>query len=159
MKGNYSSLLIVYGSGGHEEQARRLYNIFKKEVENVCVICDEHAKPIMDDTLFVPEFRDKYSLFKTIINVIRLPFYILKLFQFIKVNKVDLLITPGPGCCILPSFIFRLLGGKVIYLESWSRFYKLSLSGLMMKYIATDFWIQNEELKMVLPNATWVGRL
>lgn len=157
------NLMVVYGSGGHQEQARRIINHFNRDVEinKISIIRDVKSKKVVQncDELIVPELRDKYSSIESLKNIFRYIYSIVKLARYIKKNNPDIIVSPGPGCAILPSAFGRILGVRVIYIESWSRFYELSLTGKVMKIIANDFWVQNEELMNSCEKAKWVGRL
>ena len=60
---------------------------------------------------------------------------------------------------VVPSIIFRLLGKKVVYIESWSRFYTASATGIFMYRIANQFYVQNEPMLKRYPKAIYSGRL
>jgi beta-1,4-N-acetylglucosaminyltransferase len=154
------NMAIVYGSGGHQEQAKRLHAHFEGYVNDFLFIHDVAAKPIVSNKgITIPEFRDKYNYFKTIKNISLLPFIVIKVIRTLRESNIDILVSPGPGCTILPALIARFMDIRVVYIESWSRFYKLSITGKVMKYIATDFWVQNEELIELDDSFLWVGRL
>lgn len=155
-----SNMAIVYGSGGHQEQAKRLHIHFEDYVNDFLFIHDVAAKSIVSNKgISIPEFRDKYSYFKTIQNICLLPFIVIKIIRSLRKSNIEILVSPGPGCAILPALIARFLNIRVVYIESWSRFYKLSMTGKVMRYIATDFWVQNEELNEIDDSFLWVGRL
>jgi len=79
--------------------------------------------------------------------------------SILKNYQVKGLVSTGPGMVVLPAIIFKLLGKKVIFLESWSRFYTPSLTGKIMYRIADTFYIQNETLQSTYPKAIFSGRL
>ncbi len=80
------------------------------------------------------------------------------LFILFKENP-DVIVTPGSDVPVPFCYIAKLLGKKVVYIESWSRVRKPSLSGKMVYPIADLFFIQWEDLKIRYPKAVYAGRL
>jgi UDP-N-acetylglucosamine:LPS N-acetylglucosamine transferase len=74
-------------------------------------------------------------------------------------DKIQTVISTGPGMCIIPSLLFRLLGREVIHLETWSRFDSRSFTGRVMYRVATKFYVQNASLMSLYRNAIYAGRL
>lgn len=154
-------ILIVYGSGGHKEQMRRLLTLMKEQADFEIVSISDTPDNFNSLKHFrCPEPRGKFSIYKApfqlINNAIVTAFQSLKVVTKFKVTGV---VSTGPGMAILPALIFKLLGKKVIFIESWSRFYTSSLTGKVMYYIADTFYVQNKELLELYPKATFSGRL
>ena len=156
-----SVILIVYGSGGHKEQMKRLLSLMQEHADFDYVSISD-TKDNFNSLLHSQcnEPRDKFSKW-------RAPFQLLSnalttSVQTIKIVcsfKAQGLISTGPGMVILPAIIFKILGKKVIFLESWSRFYSRSLTGKIMYRLADTFYIQNKDLLNLYPNAIYAGRL
>lgn len=160
-------VLFIAGNGGHKTQIERVLNhiensdLSKKEIKKI--IFYEKGYKFSEDALREYEFlplRDKYSYVKTLKNLI------LTICKQIKVcvllnreYEIKGIISTGPGIVIFPSFIFKLLNKKIIFIETWSRFYSKSMTGRIMYKIADKFYIQNEELKQKYPKAIYGGRL
>lgn len=169
MKKNKVDFCIVYGSGGHQEQARRLVrNILSSKGLNMTFfsIRDTESTKIKGDynnykyDFVIPPFRDKYSKISTFKNLILNFLFTPKMLFILLVYRPSFIISPGPGCAIPIFIIGKLLGIRTIYVESWSRFYKLSWTGKLMLKFSSDFWYQNIDLKDICrPDAIWVGRL
>lgn len=160
-------ILLVYGSGGHNEQMKRfseeITQIFLDNCKNVSLIslCDEDVKhPVTQKVYFVPTVTDKFSYIKLLLKI---PLRILQtftiLFKLNKENKIQYVITTGPGIGVLSGLYFKLLRKKIIHIETWSRFYSKSLTGRYMYYLADYFFVQNKELLNLYPNAIYQGRL
>ncbi len=69
------------------------------------------------------------------------------------------IITAGAGIAVPISIFGRLLGVKIIYIETISRVRALSITGKIMYYIAHLFFVQWESLKEKYPKAIYAGRL
>jgi hypothetical protein len=70
-----------------------------------------------------------------------------------------IIVSTGPGIAIIPAIIFRLFKKLVIHVETWSRFYSKSLTGMIMYPVSDIFIIQNIELQCFYKRAIYAGRL
>jgi beta-1,4-N-acetylglucosaminyltransferase len=57
------------------------------------------------------------------------------------------------------SFFAKLLRAQVIFVESFSRVRRLSMTGRLMRGIADLYFIQWEELRQAASGAIYAGRL
>jgi len=83
-------------------------------------------------------------------------------FQTIKIlskEKPDVIISTGAGVAIPACYIGRLFGSKIIFIESYSRVTKPSLSGRLAKPISNLFFVQWPQLKEKYRNSIYAGRL
>lgn len=159
-----AAILLVCGEGGHTEEMRRLLNrLFgiNQAPMKLLSITEQGAKDIREDVERVncTEVRNKqhgfklWGLIKTSTSLLH------KTFTLLKHNDVRVLLTTGPGLAIPASLLAKFFKVHILHVETNCRFYSKSLTGRFMEVLADDFWIQNEELKALYPNATWCGRL
>lgn len=80
-------------------------------------------------------------------------------FIIIMRSKPKAIISAGPGIAVPVSILGKLFRKKVVYIESWSRVYKGSMSGKILYRFADLFFIQWPDLKAVYPKAVYAGRL
>lgn len=81
--------------------------------------------------------------------------------------RPDLVLCNGPGTCIPVCFwayVLKFLGvkaTKIIYVESWCRVQRLSLSGIILYYLylADCVFVQWPRLKELYPRTKFIGRL
>jgi len=154
-------LLVIYGEGGHRTEMLRLVSYLTATSPNFKVV-SMGAEVIGSHVLehfSVKDVRNKHSR----LNILLL-FYlsISALYTAIKISRkyrISSVISTGPGLCILPMLILRLVGAKIVFIETFCRFSSRSLSGMAMSKIAHRFYIQNEELQCLYPNAKYSGRL
>lgn len=161
-----SLVILVCGEGGHNSQMIRLLDrldTLPDGVSETMLITDSQnfQKLPWKITYFnvVKPVRDKNQKNSALKISTRIVY---SLFVYLKIAiryKVKLVISTGPGIAVVPSSIFRLLGAKVIHVETWSRFYTASLAGKAMYRIANIFYVQNKEQLKFYPNSTWSGRL
>lgn len=70
-------------------------------------------------------------------------------FQSLKIllkERPDVIITTGAGVAVLPSYIGKTLGAKLVYIESFSRTETPSLTGRLLYPLADMFLVQWEKL-------------
>lgn len=68
-------------------------------------------------------------------------------------------ITTGAGV-VFPTCIFsKLLGAKIIYVESFARIYSASKTGKLVYKFADYFYVQWEEMLSVYPKAIYEGSI
>ena len=69
------------------------------------------------------------------------------------------IIGAGPSISVPPSLAGKLLGAKVIHVESASRVTRPSLTGRLLYPVADLFFVQWEGLLERFPRARYAGRL
>lgn len=157
-------ILFVYGTGGHKEQMRRLIELL--DIENPGIqpiaLCEYGAgMDRLHNTYSVADLRPKIKIRYRYFYMLKSWFKITAMTIKILFDHRDIntLISTGPGLVIPVSIIFKVLQKRVIYIETWSRFYTKSFTGKIMYYLSSDFIIQNRELVKLYPHARYGGRL
>ncbi|MCB0272756.1 MAG: hypothetical protein KDD46_07060 [Bdellovibrionales bacterium] len=152
---------MVTGSGGHAKQCLLLLDQIKHRA-NFHVMLEKNdplsAKTFANYPLhYTIAFRGKKEFF--LITFFRILMCTLQSFiVFIKVHP-DCILSTGPGIAIPISYIAKIFGKKVIFIESWSRVHTKSLSGKLLYPIANAFFIQWPSLITQYPRALDAGRL
>jgi len=155
-------LFIVLGSGGHTKEMIRLVDLLGQGFEYCYLVS-------VDDPLSVQKIRVP----GTVYQVIRprwkdtpLPMVIIRTLLSAAQALVALvrarpsaIISTGPGPAVPASMLAKLLGIKVIYIETGSRVYALSSSGRILYRFADLFLVQWPELLPFCPKAIYAGRL
>lgn len=159
------AVLLVYGEGGHKAQMSRLLQLLKMGLSNnnitVLGIC-ENNNYIKEINLnySLPPLRDKYSYFKTFYTAPKYIYLNIKyIYQIKKDYNVKSVISTGPGMSLFTLFFFKIIGTKIIFFETWSRFEGKTITGKIMYHIADLFYIQNKSLRKLYPNAIYGGLL
>ncbi|MCG7566497.1 hypothetical protein MHM95_09360 [Pseudoalteromonas sp. CnMc7-15] len=155
------TLLIIYGRGGHKEQMKRLLESLKQHKEfDFVSIADVNDELGSLEHLRCPEPRDKFHFWKAPFQLTYTAFVtLIQTLRLLRRHNIVGLVSTGPGMAVIPSILFRLCRKKVVYLESWSRFYSASATGIFMYKIANRFYVQNETMLAKYPKATYSGRL
>jgi len=158
-------ILLIYGEGGHTAQMKRLLSLLKKEGKdniNFVGISDTPNNSIrgLIDYYYVLPLRRKYENWKNLFLLPKILFsYIYTIIRIVKKYRVKGVISTGPGIVIPFAVFFKIFGVKIVFIETWSRFYTKSLTGRIMYIIADMFIVQNKELKKLYPRAIYGGLL
>lgn len=92
-------------------------------------------------------------------NLLKLGGLFIKAVKIFLKEKPEAFITTGANVSI-PFFILgKLLGKRLVYIESVSRVKRPSLSGRILYRIADLFFVQWESMKKSYPKAVYAGRL
>lgn len=158
------AILLIYGQGGHRTQMKRLHDHLKPGLARrgleVAGICETGSK--LDDiySLSQPAVRDKHNRLKLLLTLpLSLVYSAALVARLVIRYRFVGVISTGPGIAVVPSVLVKLLGARIIFLESWSRFETPSVSGKVMYRIADRFYIQNRKLKQHFPKALYGGLL
>ena len=144
---------------------KRLYNGISQNANNrnelnYISICNSDVKnPVTNDVYYlkVPLFKKNFNeLYRLPLSVISSIFLAIKL---VRKYEINLIISTGPLVGVIFSFILKLAQKKVIYIETWSRFYTKSSSGKLAYLFSDYFYIQNKSLKSIYPKGIYVSRL
>ncbi|NOY22489.1 MAG: polysaccharide biosynthesis protein [Acidobacteria bacterium] len=158
------AILLIYGEGGHKAQMVRLLSRLLETGKCSGVqwigLC-ENKQEIKSLTNFsLLPVRDKHSRKSTICNIPGNLWLCCKFLAKIQRTwKVKGVISTGPAIAILPSLFFKLLGARIVFIETWCRFETRSWTGRAMYRIADRFYIQNDEQKQYYSGAIFGGLL
>ncbi len=156
-------VLLVYGKGGHTAQMDRFLKNQPADFQiKDYIVLTNTKRPLIKslDEYFSIEARDKHSAFKNFfIAFIYLFLSTMQMLRIIRKYKIKGMISTGPGMAIVPGILCRLIGAKVVYFESWSRFTAPAFAGRVMYRIAHLFFIQHESIQPHYPKAIYMGRL
>ncbi len=79
--------------------------------------------------------------------------------KILRKEKPDVIISTGAGLAVPFFYIGKVLGIKLIYIESFTRIRELSLTGKIVYPLADSFLVQWEELTRLYPRVTYIGSL
>lgn len=155
------SVLFSFGEGGHSAQANRLAKLLLPMLSdfNIISISDVKKQPEWSDFHYVTgEVREKHSHLSLLSN--KGPFEVFSTLNTIRSHhNIECVVSTGPGVSLLSAMFFKILGKKVIHVETWSRFHSKSLTGKLMYLVADKFYVQNKSLLEVYPKAIYSGLL
>ena len=144
------TICLASSSGGHFEQLMMLKPLIEKY--SGYVVTEKIGYDVKAGNIPV-----KYVLpinrtvfLKFIVNIIRSLGIVLQ-------NKPDYIISTGALAAVPLMIWTKLLGGKVIYIESFAKINSPNLSGKIAYKFADQFYVQWESMKKFYPNAICKG--
>ena len=155
-------LLIVLGSGGHTKEMIRLVDLLGQKHEYCYLVS-------ADDQLSVQKVKAPGVVYRVIrprwkdtplpVVVVRTLISAVQALVALVRTTPQAIVSTGPGPAVPASLVAKLLGVKVIYIETGSRVFALSSSGRILYRFADLFFVQWPELLALYPRAIYAGRL
>ena len=78
-------------------------------------------------------------------------------FRIISHEKPDLVLSTGASIALNFAWVSKLLGIRFMYIESPSRLSKLSLSGMLVYPVSSEFYVQSKKLAKKYARAIFAG--
>lgn len=148
-----TTICLASSSGGHFEQLMMLKPLIEKYSGYVVtekIGYDVKVGDIPVKYVLPINRTDKTFFLKFIVNIMESLLIVL-------VNKPDYIISTG-ALAAVPLIVWtKLLGGKVIYIESFAKINSPNLSGKIAYKFADRFYVQWESMKKFYPNAICKG--
>lgn len=153
--------LIILGSGGHTSQMLKLVDLLGKEHDYEYIVASSDKLSSKKIKIRGPVFTfPKTRIYgePLIISIIKQIIALPKAINLIRKTKSENIVTCGPNFAIPIMIAGKLFGKKIIFIETWSRIYKKSLTGRFGYRIADLFFVQWPEMKKLYPKAIYAGR-
>lgn len=146
-------IIFAASSGGHLEQLLMLKPLMEK-YDSVLVTekTDYSAGKLDIKTYYLKQINRKEIFF--IPKLIGNSFLSLRI--IIK-ERPKVMITTGVLAIIPLALLMKLMGGKLIYLESFAKVTSKTLSGKLLYKYADQFYVQWEEMLELYPKAIYKG--
>jgi UDP-N-acetylglucosamine:LPS N-acetylglucosamine transferase len=144
---------LVASAGGHLNQLLRLADSWK-----------DHETFFIATSSVVSEKLKKFGKVYIVQECNRKnPLLLLKLFiqslLIVLREKSKVVISTGAAAGCIECFLCKIIGAKVIWIDSITNVEKLSLSGTMVRYIADMFFVQWPELTQKYKKVMYVGTI
>lgn len=152
-------VLFVMSHGGHTTQMLLLDEQLRPKVD-ICYLVLKRERFGLDKMqgkifrIFGARKKDSgliYDIFGTFAMIFQ------SIWILIKARPIAI-ISCGTSSAVPISYLGKLMGAKVIFIESWSRVYDQSLSGRLIYPIADLFFVQWKKMKALYPKAIYAGR-
>jgi len=144
-------ILLFSSCGGHLVQLIEIAQELKKY--NIHFIVNDRTDLhdiMVGKTTFI-KHAERYSPWQ-LKNIFESFYYLLKF-------KPTIFLSTGASPAVWFGIIGRLLGVKIIFVESLSKIVTPSLTGRLMYFIANKMYVQWPNLKNYLPRSIFVGNL
>lgn len=151
MNAKSTKICLVASSGGHLSQLLKLSESWKRHKTFCVTTTDVVGRKIQ-------EFGKVYVVGECNRNhLIRVIKVLFRCIRIVLRERPDVLISTGaaPGCMV--CFLSKIIGAKVVWIDSITNIEKMSLSGRMVRYIADLFLVQWPELAEKYKNVEYVG--
>lgn len=150
-------VLFISSCGGHLNELLKLNKCFNKYDYHIITEKNKTTKYLVN------EYKNKvnYLLYCTKKNMLLYPFVLIinsfmSLFYFIKYRPKYIITTgthtAGPMCCI-----GKILGSKIIYIETLANIKTKTVTGRLIYKFADLFVVQWESMLELYPNAVYAG--
>ncbi len=150
-------VLFISSAGGHLSEMLELKDLFSKYDYHIIT-----EKTKSTDSL-KEIYKDKvnYLIYGTKDHMLTYPFKLLancfkSLYFYLKLRPQVIITTgahtAGPMCCI-----GKLLGSKIIYIESFANISTKTVTGRLIYHLADLFIVQWESMLKLYPKATYGG--
>lgn len=161
-KNNKKRLLVVLGEGGHTAELLNLIDKFDDKYVYSYLLSKE-------DNLSEEQIRQKgpvyritrprgknSSIYSAVFRILgSIPATLKMLFKI----RPDAILSTGPAIAVPVSIMGKLLGARIIFVETGSRVKKLSLTGRLMYPWCDLFLVQWPQLAEKIPKALYAGFL
>ncbi|MBJ7630234.1 PssD/Cps14F family polysaccharide biosynthesis glycosyltransferase [Weissella confusa] len=150
---NKSKVFLVASSGGHFEQILMLKSL-EKYFSLIFVTETVPYHLNVKNVLFVSQLNRKDNLFffKFIKSIFQATKYILH-------EKPVAIISTGALSSVPFLLVGKLLGKKIIFIESYAKSNSPTLTGKIVYRFADMFIVQWEEMKYIYPKALYLGSI
>jgi UDP-N-acetylglucosamine:LPS N-acetylglucosamine transferase len=146
-------ICLVASAGGHLSQLLKLAETWQ-EYETFCVTATDVVREKLRKhgrVYVVGECNRQHPLrvIKVLLRCIRIVFR----------EKPQVVISTGAAVGCITCFLAKLIGAKVIWIDSITNVERISLSGRMVRYIADLFLVQWPELASQYKSVEYVGEV
>jgi UDP-N-acetylglucosamine:LPS N-acetylglucosamine transferase len=155
-------LLAVLGEGGHTTELLKLVSLLGEKYKYHYIITKEDnlsCKKIKIQGPVHRLYRARKKDTKLIDAIIKTLIDGFKSFWIILRIRPDAILSTGPAIAVPVSVAGKILGRRIIFVETGSRVNYPSMTGKIMYHCADLFFVQWPQLKKKLPRAIYAGRL
>ena len=129
-------ICLACSAGGHLTETMQVMDAFRGHKTFFVTFLREDSKELKNAYFIEDPKRNLLRLVKTVFQSI----------SILKKEKPDIVFTTGAGVAVPICWLAKLMGKKVIYLESFCRVKEPSLSGRLIYPIADIFLVQWENM-------------
>jgi beta-1,4-N-acetylglucosaminyltransferase len=155
-------LLVVLGEGGHSTELLNLIDLLGDRYEYHYVISKQDklsADQLRIDGPIHRVLRPRGKDTSAPMAVLRTFLTALQALRVLLRVRPKAILSTGPAIAVPVAILGKLLGARVIFVETGSRIRTVSMTGKIMYRWADLFFVQWPQLKEKLPRAIYAGRL
>ena len=146
-------ICFAASTGGHYEQLLMLKPLMEQHDSFV----------ITEETRYKAEVKGQRMYYMKMVNrkeASFLPRMLVNVCRSVKIwfrEKPDVVICTGVLAMIPMCLLAKLMGKKLIYIESFAKVTSPTLTGKLLYRFADQFYVQWPQMKEIYPNAIYVG--
>jgi beta-1,4-N-acetylglucosaminyltransferase len=144
-------LLLVCSSGGHLLQLVGLAEAFSAFPRLWVTFDKPDARALLAGERVLHAFGPTNRNVPNLLRNLRLALGVLRR------ERPRAIVSTGAGVAVPFAWLGKMMGIPVVYIESVTRITSLSLSGRMIKPVASDLFVQWPELAATVPGARYEG--
>jgi UDP-N-acetylglucosamine:LPS N-acetylglucosamine transferase len=144
-------ICLAASGGGHANQLLKLSESWKR-YETFCITTTDVVREKLQQygkVCVTGECNRQHP--------IRVSKVLLRCIRAVLRERPDVVISTGAAVGCIVCFLGKLLGAKVIWIDSITNVERISLSGRMVRYIADLFLVQWPELAKQYKNVEYIG--
>ncbi len=130
-------LCLACSAGGHLTELMQLEEAFQGYPRFIVTFRREDTEKLGERVYYLTD--PKRNPLKLLVNFLQSLVVVLR-------ERPSVVITTGAGVVVPLCYLAKLLGSKVIYIESFARINSKSLSGLLIYPLADLFFVQWKQL-------------
>ncbi len=148
-------ICFTASSGGHYEQLLMLGPLMNKYDSFIITEKTKYNIPGNNQKmyyLFQVNRKEISSIWKMVVNIVKSFWILLK-------ENPDVIISTGVLATIPICLFAKVMGKKIIYIESFAKVTSGTKTGKLMYKFADQFYVQWKSMREVYPNAIYKGRI
>lgn len=152
-----TKICLVSSTGGHFTQLKKVVPVVEKY--DYFIVTENNETKNSTDSKFkeyylIQQERKNWLvfLFVVFLNTMKSFFIILK-------ERPKIIITTGAGSVIPMCILGKVLGAKLIFIESFAKINSPTMTGKLLCKFSNRFYVQWEEMLEVYPKAMYRGTL
>lgn len=157
---NVKRVTLISSTGGHWTQLNNIYKEFQKidaiesrvKIKLITEKNDSNKDNKNVDFLYQQDRKSKNLIFILILNTILSLYYVIR-------YRPHYVISTGAGGTILYLIFAKLMGSKVIFIESYAKINSPTITGKIVYKFADIFYVQWPEMLKFYPKGIYKGSL
>ncbi len=141
---------LISTTGGHLVQILMLKEVYQNLDHYFVTIKDDFSEHVM-------ESEKSYYITQILRNPGKLPVNALEGFRILKQERPDVIITTGAGDVLPTCILGKIMGSKVVFLETFARVREPSLVGRFLAPFADKVLVQWQPMTQQYKNAVYSG--
>ncbi|MCM3786673.1 UDP-N-acetylglucosamine transferase subunit ALG14 [Neobacillus mesonae] len=152
-----SKICLVSSTGGHFTQLKKIVKVVEKYDYFIVTENNEtknNTSGECKEYYLIQQERKNWLIFLIVVflNTIKSFFIIIK-------ERPKIIITTGAGSVIPMCILGKVLGAKLIFIESFAKINSPTMTGKLLCKFSNRFYVQWEEMLEVYPKAMYRGTL